>query len=540
MLHSVLDANAATIHKLSFQETSPFVDRLGTNYVPGDEEILDIRRLVQSDSIWARELVQMDEQIQEMEISLGQLRERRDALKGNIDAHKALVSPMRLAPDDILREIFLACLPSATNALMDPKEAPLLFGHICRHWRDIALSTPMLWASIHIPLTVRAGIELSAATIILERWLKLSGGCPLAISLYSDDYESSLDPRHIVSMVLDVASRLRRLSLRGPFHIFLPLLSLGPDSLPCLSRLELSDSTHPDTQIFKDHPEAMNIIQLPSLTGISMLSAGMDYDLLSLRWSQLTSLTLFQHNYASPEESGYFDGNKALEILRRCPNLRRCSLTITELDLNHCALSSDSAHISLPFLESLTLTGDFRLSSWNSKLSLPKLSYLCIGDMRNEPRYGTITSLDILARINPGFLTSSALFDILNSFPLTHLELTCDNYFDDAELSDIRIILCPPHNMCPLLTHLIIFNPSANFSGAAAMDFVRARMGMDIHLQCFEVHYYGEAVDTNIPDIQSFVADGLRLEFKNLSRNNSWGFNPGLGAYDAVARYLEF
>ncbi|KAK7040515.1 hypothetical protein R3P38DRAFT_2694046, partial [Favolaschia claudopus] len=537
MPHSMRDSGAMPANYLD--PASPFTAQLGTNYVPGDGEILDIRRLVQSDSIWARELVRMDEQIQEIEISLRHLREKRDALKGNIDAHKALVSPMRLAPDDILREIFIACLPSATNALMDPKEAPLLFGRICRHWRDIALSTPMLWASIHVPLTPRAGMDISVTIGVLQRWLKLSGGCPLAISLYSQDvYDSSLyDPHHIVSMVLDVSSRLRRLSLRGPFDIFLPLLSLGPDSLPCLRRLELSDSSHPDTQLFKDHPEAMNIIQLPSLTGLSMLSAGMDCDLLSLRWSQLTSLTLFQHNYTSPEEpaSGHLDCNKALEILRRCPNLRRCSLTITELDLNHCALSSNPVHISLPFLESLTLAGDFLLSSWISKLSLPELSYLCIGDMRNDGfRYGTITSPNIVVRINSGFLTSSALFDILNSFSLTHLELTCDNYFDDAELSDTRIIvddaflerLCPPHNMCPLLTHLIVSNPSSDFSGSAAMDFVRARMGMDIRLQCFEVHYSGEAVDTNIPDIQSFVADGLRLKFKNLSRNKSWGFNP--------------
>ncbi|KAK7007922.1 hypothetical protein R3P38DRAFT_2552473 [Favolaschia claudopus] len=483
------------MHNISFHTPSPFVDRLGTNYVPSDEEIPVIRRLVHSDSLWARELVWMDEQIQGIELSLRQIKEKRDAFKGNIDAHKALVSPMRFAPDDILREIFIACLPSATNALMDPREAPLLFGRICRHWRDIALSTPMLWASIHIPLTVRAGIELSAVTLVLERWLNLSGGCPLAISLYSDDYESSLDPCPMISMVLDVASRLRRLSLRGPLHNFLRILSLGSDSLPCLSGLELSNRGQPDFQLFKDHPKAMNIIQIPSLTRIAVSSAGMQHASLPLIWSQLTSLSLFQQNDAASQEFGHFDGNKALEVLRRCPSLRHCSLGITETDshLNQCALSSNSAHISLPFLESLTLNGGFRLSSWIPNLSVPKLSYLCIGFMPNRYPYGTFpyTSLGTVVRISSGFLTSSGLFDVLSSLPLTHLELSCaypDDYLydtgitvDDAFLGQ----LCPPHSLCPLLTHFMVTgNAALKFSAASMTVFIVKNYSLNICARC--------------------------------------------------------
>ncbi|KAF7364864.1 hypothetical protein MVEN_00356700 [Mycena venus] len=99
----------------------------------------------------ADELAKLDAQIEEIEITLSQLKEKRTLLKAPIDAHRALISPMRHVPLDVLQEIFFPCLPTEHNALIDPAEAPLLLGRICRHWRSVSYSTPMLWSSIHIP-----------------------------------------------------------------------------------------------------------------------------------------------------------------------------------------------------------------------------------------------------------------------------------------------------------------------------------------------------------------------------------------------------
>ncbi|KAF8214973.1 hypothetical protein K438DRAFT_1562116, partial [Mycena galopus ATCC 62051] len=127
---------------------SPFANRLHTNYVPSEPEILEIRVLLMDP---AEELARVEAQIKEMEIALDQLKEQRATLRVPIDAHKALISPMRCIPQDILVEIFLACLPTEHNACIDSAEAPLVLGRICRHWRSVAYSTPMLWRSIHIP-----------------------------------------------------------------------------------------------------------------------------------------------------------------------------------------------------------------------------------------------------------------------------------------------------------------------------------------------------------------------------------------------------
>ncbi|KAJ6585408.1 hypothetical protein B0H19DRAFT_926198, partial [Mycena capillaripes] len=137
------------------------------------------------------ELARLDAQIDDMQAVLDQLRAKRGALKEEIGAHKALVSPMRFIPQDVLQEIFTSCLPTKHNALIDPRCAPLLLGFICRNWRKVAHSTPRLWSSLHIPLfsgenpmyTPPPSLTfVSTFEGILEAWLDRSGTCPLSIS----------------------------------------------------------------------------------------------------------------------------------------------------------------------------------------------------------------------------------------------------------------------------------------------------------------------------------------------------------------------
>ncbi|KAJ7080534.1 hypothetical protein C8R44DRAFT_653571, partial [Mycena epipterygia] len=129
-----------------FPADSPFADKLHTNYVPTEPEISEIRNLLVEP---ADELARVDAQIEEQEVVLSQLKAKRAALEAAIDAHKALTSPIRRVPRDILLEIFFSCLPTAHNAVIDPHEAPLLLGYICKHWRSVACSTPGIWSSLH-------------------------------------------------------------------------------------------------------------------------------------------------------------------------------------------------------------------------------------------------------------------------------------------------------------------------------------------------------------------------------------------------------
>jgi F-box-like len=53
-------------------------------------------------------------------------------------------------PPELLGKIFIHCLPPRVWQPPFPKvrEAPMLLCQVCRYWRELALSLPMLWSSV--------------------------------------------------------------------------------------------------------------------------------------------------------------------------------------------------------------------------------------------------------------------------------------------------------------------------------------------------------------------------------------------------------
>ncbi|KAJ7909579.1 hypothetical protein B0H13DRAFT_1616362 [Mycena leptocephala] len=126
---------------------SPFQSLLHTNTVPSDVDCDRIRNLL------------MGPRKQVTKRRLEYLTRKRDELTEYIDAHLALVSPVRRLLEDAVRAIFIACMPSARNAVMSTKDSPLLLCRICSAWRQLALTTPQLWASLHIVVPIPPKIE---------------------------------------------------------------------------------------------------------------------------------------------------------------------------------------------------------------------------------------------------------------------------------------------------------------------------------------------------------------------------------------------
>ncbi|KAJ7232662.1 hypothetical protein B0H12DRAFT_1001416, partial [Mycena haematopus] len=150
---------------------SPFRRRLHTNYTPSDHEILSIRA----------HLVPYLDKLASLETLIRDLCAQRDELKEYVDAHEALTSPARRLPQDVIREIFLACLPTHRNAVMSTREAPLLLGHICSGWRSIALANPMLWTSLHVNLDFALSSHKRVSAV--AEWLARTAASPLSLSV---------------------------------------------------------------------------------------------------------------------------------------------------------------------------------------------------------------------------------------------------------------------------------------------------------------------------------------------------------------------
>ncbi|KAJ7639452.1 hypothetical protein FB45DRAFT_725271, partial [Roridomyces roridus] len=77
-------------------------------------------------------------------------------------------------PNEIVSEIFIQCLPP--YPICPPfrgLSSPTCLTHICRKWRDIALTTPQLWRAIPFPA--------SGDYKTPQAWLERSGSCPLSI-----------------------------------------------------------------------------------------------------------------------------------------------------------------------------------------------------------------------------------------------------------------------------------------------------------------------------------------------------------------------
>ncbi|KAJ7755544.1 hypothetical protein B0H16DRAFT_1521099 [Mycena metata] len=128
-----------------------------------------------------KDLAVLDGGIETVRRTFDELKRKRQKLATDIDAHLALLSPVRRLPGDVLREIFVSSLPSTHNAIIADREAPLLLCHVCAGWRSIALTTPRLWSSLHVVVPNQS--HLQNVVSLVKQWLVRSGVLPLSLSI---------------------------------------------------------------------------------------------------------------------------------------------------------------------------------------------------------------------------------------------------------------------------------------------------------------------------------------------------------------------
>ncbi|KAH6910998.1 hypothetical protein BKA70DRAFT_1398664 [Coprinopsis sp. MPI-PUGE-AT-0042] len=249
--------------------TSPFRERLGTNYVPSEDETIAIQKLIEA----------VEPQIVSLDAEIEALKQRRAIYASFVADHRALVSPIRHMPPDILRNIFHHSVPhSAPERAVQASEAPLLLVQICRHWRDLVIKTLTLWSTIFLKIPEppqihsysnalpygavdaeeQGGIDFEAEgasemeSLIgaTTTWLSRAEGCPLTI-VFRDIYSprvSNLDAALIheqvdllLSFICGRSSQWAELDLRVPESSSSErtLLSLSPSQTPHLRSIRV-------------------------------------------------------------------------------------------------------------------------------------------------------------------------------------------------------------------------------------------------------------------------------------------------------------
>ncbi|KAJ6485448.1 hypothetical protein C8R47DRAFT_539410 [Mycena vitilis] len=140
---------AASVPDLTFLLTS--------NEVPSNTQIPHILAVV---SDGEKKVQAVDSQIGDLRATLAQLLRKREQIVEHVRQHRAILSPVRLAPPELVGHIFALTVAG-------DKRPPWYLGQICRSWRLAALAYPVLWTSIAIRHPARTQLP-STETLLLR------------------------------------------------------------------------------------------------------------------------------------------------------------------------------------------------------------------------------------------------------------------------------------------------------------------------------------------------------------------------------------
>ncbi|KAJ6598524.1 hypothetical protein B0H10DRAFT_2441478 [Mycena sp. CBHHK59/15] len=507
---------------------SPFKNILHTNAVPSDADCQRIRALLVGPRKEAEELSQ---EIGRIQAVLDYLTRKRGHLVNFVDAHLALVSPVRRLPDDVVREIFEASLPSEYPVLCGAK-SPLLLCQICRPWRRLALSTPRLWASLHVA-TAPSGDQQKVNDAV-NVWISRSGSVPLSLSLF----ESPINTFYLgVSLVMKtfirVANRWKNVRFElAPERHLAPLAVLSPDDVPMLQSAVVEYQPEPEG----DPPDvsALNFLSFmgaPTLRRVSLRFIATGYDSLPLHWQTLLHLSI----------KVPVDVREVLAVLQQSPKLETCNLGLQLKSMEGvdsprpCHLDHLSqlcvygqSHVSASFFRALVLPSLRRLeyASFNVELghSFPFLNLLspdnCLEhltlDLWELPAESVLEALRLVPMLQELRMTQDWMLPPANESGDPDDESGDAVNWDGLDESGYNIrgaqsVLThvsqePAEMLCPRLQSIHLLHASISDDGL--LEFIRSRTG-----QLSRVHVeFDRPMQVDImPSLQVLIDNSLNV-----------------------------
>ncbi|KAG7097521.1 hypothetical protein E1B28_004864 [Marasmius oreades] len=338
------------------------------NYFPSLSERSQIHRSLDDA---AGELERYDQEIERVVGTLRQLEEERERLVGMMEGARALLSPVRRLPSELLLSVFCFLLEPEEYSLAISKFGNAVYSptfnisRTCTFWRRIVHSNPDLWRSISVDVV---GIDAKRRLLnLVYVYLENSRTSPLTIQITDNDFspDDGLYFNTIGNTGVDVIKALVRHSerwvkvdLRFRQDIF-RMLEAGCFQLPHLE--ELSMQSIPLTTSIRAACAKTSTLQTLKVDSFTYYGIAFPYHTLQdLVVGEIKSCQLF------------------LRMLPLCNNLKTLRVDRFWATRNHGTLSSASP--SLPIncilLERLSLTIIHweRLSMFFTSVSLPSLT----------------------------------------------------------------------------------------------------------------------------------------------------------------------
>ncbi|KAJ7077464.1 hypothetical protein C8R43DRAFT_1245360 [Mycena crocata] len=371
------------------------IHRLRTAYFPTAPETEHIHAHLSSLSI---ELARLDALIHDLSI-------QREKIIETIDLQRALISPIRRLPDDVLQDIFMACLPS-------------------HRFAALVLSTPMLWAWVHLPFSFI--LENEERVHAAVQWIERSTTCPLSLSISGSDYhvrtpgevETLMSPEisnRLLETLVQSAPRWHQVTLWNLPAQYIQEFCAAPT--PLLQAILIRDPT--------GFPERLDILAAPNVrtVGLYACSVGVDVPLLLSRLSHITHLSMSFFKIDNIPRS------VAHAILTTQTHLVSLSIIGPRGPL------PPTGTIHFPVLESLDLRESREslpdLDAILSHLIMPRLHNLVIGSTQFAQ-----SNTSFFAAITPHNFSQEGLAGTLTRFPLLTKLVFCGAQLWEANPND--------------------------------------------------------------------------------------------------------
>ncbi|KAJ7689577.1 hypothetical protein B0H17DRAFT_1066199 [Mycena rosella] len=509
--------------------SSPFTSKLGTNYCPPDDEIAEIENLLAEPEV---RLKCLDDEIASLQRSIDELEDERIRLRAYVEAHRALISPIRRLPLDIIEEIFIACLPTHRNCVMSAMEAPVILGRICSWWRAISLSTPRLWSRLHIvePACPRNNPAIFEPMLVqrfeaTRTWLSRSGNCPLSISLkcnYDQAGLTSTTPTHLIQALLPFAPRWEHITFSTFYSVLESMSHLVEADVPMLKSIGIMQAT-PGLAV----PwESLGFLRAPAIHSFSIAGSSFRPLELPLSWERLTDLSILE-GWGSANRS--LTSEMSLHLLASCPQLRICRLIV------HTGPEISTTHrepvLELSFLHTLDLQCVGPLSTTFCQI-FPRLLF---PQLRHLKLRGNIKSVYVPETVYPGSVfraaprvqtidinlqsfSKASLAHFLRGLPPTLRELNIGDtqspggFHGFEKLLDDEILeLLIPSPACPAPgfpnLQVLEIKHGCVFSDAAVLRFIKLRM-----LKRVTIAFERDMQLDILAELEPLVQNGLHLE----------------------------
>ncbi|CAA7263130.1 unnamed protein product [Cyclocybe aegerita] len=375
----------------------------------------------------------INHQIYQESLSMERLIEQRVEISKKIKMLHSWHAPIHGIPNEVLCEIFSFCFPEDHDCVMSVDAFPLVLARVCKRWRDLVFSHPLLWTSVHIPmlpppprsdshmyensdesLLFREELQLKVRSHLqfVSRWLSRSGSthflsttlsCPPSAWYDADKY--SRIPQTYLEFLFLHGRRWRAIKVQSADLTMTDLLGrLVTQQFVNLTKLEL-ELAAPGFQRSSSDANlswgaTANLLARPGIRTLCLKCVLTGISRTKVSWGSLTHLVLgigvsrsWPGNYMP---DGAISVAETHIILAQSANLVECKLVLSEKEGNMQSPDEDDWDpILLYSLVSLQVTdlGSKTIPKLLSSIRAPCLDRLEYYNTFRRPEPGVVAAL---------------------------------------------------------------------------------------------------------------------------------------------------